>query len=135
MIFYNVVAANFINLTSSHTGLVDENVDITLTCETDEGNPTPNITWKQNNDIIPETEGNELNGSFHALKWRSLLKIKTAKHINGVKYQCFTGSLPPQEYILQVKSKYANLMHPKFNMDQNNNLHLGNNNCFKALLW
>jgi hypothetical protein len=84
---------------------VAENVDVTLTCITDEGNPTPSITWKQNNTVIPATVERDINGSYQAKKRESSLKIRTAKPLNGMKYQCFNGSLQSQEYILQVKCK------------------------------
>jgi hypothetical protein len=103
--FYTPVPATSIILTPSHTGLVAENVDVTLSCTTDEGNPTPSVTWKKNGVVIAETSGSDINGNYNAKKRDSLLTIRTNKTLNGVKYQCFNGPLQPQEYILQVKCK------------------------------
>jgi hypothetical protein len=89
---------------SSHTGLVVENLEVTLTCLANEGSPTPRVDWKQNNIVINETQGNDVDdGNYNAKKRESLLKIKTDRTLNGAKYQCFSGSLESQEYTLQIK--------------------------------
>jgi hypothetical protein len=93
------VPATLIRLTSSHSGLIAENVDVTLTCLTDEGNPTPNITWMENTRLVTETDIAEIIGNYAAKKIKSWLKITTDRTLNGAKYQCFNGALHSQEYI------------------------------------
>ena len=44
-----------LNLTSSHLGLIDEGQQVNLTCESAEGNPTPDITWTRNGESIHTT--------------------------------------------------------------------------------
>jgi hypothetical protein len=104
-VFNSQVLATVVTLTASHTGLVAENVNVTQTCITDEGNPTPSVTWKKDGGVIAETSGSDINGNYNAKKRESSLTIRTSKTLNGMKYQCFTGSLQPQEYIVQVKCK------------------------------
>jgi hypothetical protein len=82
-----------------------DQIHVTLTCETDEGIPTPIIRWMENGFLIAETRGSITIGNNGAHKRISYLILRTDKTLNGVKYQCFTGSVQSQLYTLQVKGK------------------------------
>lgn len=53
--FSQLVEPTQLNQTSSHIGLIDEGQQLNLTCLTDEGNPTPDITWTRNGENIQTT--------------------------------------------------------------------------------
>ena len=88
-VFIFLVNATTIELTPSHTGLIAENVDITLTCVTDESNPTANIVWSRDGEMVNnEISVSEVSGQYNVKKRRSVLTLTTEKSLNGVQYKC-----------------------------------------------
>ena len=76
-------------LRPSHYGLVAENVVITLTCLTDESNPTADIVWSRDGETVNSgITVSEVSGQYNVKKRKSILKLTTEKKLNGVQYKC-----------------------------------------------
>ena len=95
MLFDNIVKASELTLTGAPPTLVAEDTEVTVTCTTDEGNPTPAITWHRDWQPVPvdtdlesvtdtETDGTQYNGKVRV----STLKVQADRTLNGVQYGC-----------------------------------------------
>ena len=66
--------------------LVDENSTIVIECVTDEGNPTPQVSWTKNGsnlDTESETFQNvEIAGLYDTYRMKSILRIQVSIFIN-----------------------------------------------------
>ena len=88
-VFIFSVNATTVELTPSHTGLIAENVDITLTCVTDESNPTAEIVWSRDGEAVGSgISESEVSGQYNVMKRRSVLTLTIQKSLNGVQYKC-----------------------------------------------
>ena len=100
------VLPTMIELTPSHTGLIAENVDVTLTCETDESNPTAEILWSRDSETVSSgITVSEVSGQYNVKKRRSVLTVTTHRSLNGLEYKCEVqdqDTLSDSE-VLQVK--------------------------------
>ena len=95
-----------IELIPSHTGLIAENVDITLTCETDESNPTAEIAWSRDGETVSSgIDVSEVSGQYNVKKRRSVLTITTHRSLNGLEYKCKVQDQETlsKSQVLQVK--------------------------------
>ena len=100
------VGATEITLTASHNGLVFEGTTMTLICLTDEGNPTPVITWTRSGQNPPMSGSTHtvLDGDYNADRRRSVYTISASRSLHNVVYTCTTGS-HSDTHTLQVKCK------------------------------
>ena len=106
-----------LELTPSHTGLIAENVDITLTCVTDESNPTANIVWTSDGEIVNiGITVSEMSGQYKVKK-RSVLTLTTEKSLNGVQYKCHVEGQDDvsDQSVVQVLRIYESLSITKCN--------------------
>ena len=66
--------------------LVDESSTIVIECVTDEGNPTPQVSWTKNGSNLnteSETFQNvEIAGSYDTNRMKSILQIQVSIFIN-----------------------------------------------------
>ena len=72
-----------IKLTPSHIGLIAENVDVTVICETDKLIPTADIVWIRDSEIVSSgIRKSEANGQYNVQKRRSVLTLTTHRSLN-----------------------------------------------------
>ena len=77
--------------------LIDEGTTIAVECVTDEGNPTPHVTWTRNGsnlDLETESVQNiEIEGDYNANKMKSILTIRVCifQHIFFIVVEVFKG--------------------------------------------
>jgi hypothetical protein len=88
--------------------LIPENRTFTLTCVTDEGNPTATVIWTVNGQSISYgIVSGTINNNFNALKTTSTLTATSLKAYHKKVYQCkVEGTTIIKEYILQVSCMY-----------------------------
>ena len=113
LIFISVFATT-IELTPSHTGLIAENVDITLTCVTDESNPTADIVWNRDGEIVSSgISESEVSGQYNVKKRRSVITLTTEKNLNGVQYKCQVEGQDDvsDQTVVQVKCEKLQFIH------------------------
>ena len=107
-----VVSATTLDLTihPEENELVAVNVEITLTCVSDEGNPTPDITWSwMNNDQngqLNAFDNTEANGRYNSKTKTSIYKLTTDRALTGRVYKCSIGSSLVKTFPLNVKCMY-----------------------------
>ena len=87
-----------------------ENVEITLTCVSNEGNPTPGITWSwetnDQNGQLNSLNNTESNGRYNSKTKTSVFKFTTGRALNRRVYKCSTGSSLAKTFALNVKCMY-----------------------------
>ena len=87
-----------------------ENVEITLTCVSDEGNPTPGLSWSwaknDQNGQLNAFDNTESNGRYKSKTKTSIYKLTTDRALNGKVYKCSTGSSLAKTFLLNVKCMY-----------------------------
>ena len=88
----DVVSATSLTMTGAPAlgELIDEGSTIAVECITDEGNPTPQVTWTRNGsnlDLETESVQNiEIEGEYNATKKKSILTIQVCifQHISVI---------------------------------------------------
>ena len=105
------VAATHIALKSvPSSAVVDENTEVTLTCTTDEANPTAHIVWKVGNDVITTSVTSTVNGEQHTQKRVSVLKLKATRSLHSVVFKCIVdGTNVQDEYTMEVQCEYLEM--------------------------
>ena len=106
-------------MTTNPSGLVNDGETATIVCETDEANPTADVTWSVDRgelDGVSETVTDmDITGSYNANRRRSTLLIVAGKQHHNKVYKCSikTGDtiISERAYTLTVKCELL-LLHP-----------------------
>ena len=96
-------------LISSPHGPVSENVDITLTCSTDEANPPAEVIWRRDGVTVTAASGDVTtqSGLYNAQRRVSKLSVRPNKTLNGAVYNCAVeGTDLSKEYVVDMTCKY-----------------------------
>lgn len=80
-----------IDMTSSHTGAVSENEDVTFTCVTDESSSGATIVWQIDGQTILSSQEASEEGSFNANISRSEITVTVNRTLNKKSVECFVG--------------------------------------------
>jgi hypothetical protein len=97
-----------LTMTQAHNNPVADGTLVTLTCETDEGNPTPVIQWyKEGTQQITPNPGDVVNtqGSYSAMKTRSVIRVTVKSTDNNAVYSCSVNNTLKQAYTFNVTCK------------------------------
>jgi hypothetical protein len=89
--------------------LVVEYTSFTLTCLTDEGNPTPSVSWSVNGKPISTGITNKnISGYYNAMKIKSTFTAAAVRAQHNDEYKCTVfGTNISTEYILHVNCKFS----------------------------
>ena len=94
------------------SGTVQNNSEVTLTCTTDEANPTANIVWKREGQTVTASDVRTVNGEHNAQKRISVLTMTATRSLNLVVFQCSVdGTAIQKQYTLGVECKYEYNLH------------------------
>ena len=104
------VFSTYVTLSSSPPGSVSENVDITLTCTTDEANPSAEVVWSRDGvEVIPAFgDVTTESGLYNTQRRVSKLSVRTNKTLNGAVYNCtVAGTDLSRDYLVDITCKYS----------------------------
>ena len=102
------VYASTLSLTPSLLGGISENTQVTLTCSTDEANPTAVVIWTKDNLPVSASDFNTESGQYSTQKRVSNLTVTATKTLNGAVYKCeLEGTNLGEEYTMKVHCKYG----------------------------
>ena len=96
-------------LSASPPGAVSENMDITLTCITDEANPPAEVVWSRDGVAVTSafSEVATESGLYNAQRRVSNLSVRTNKTLNGAVYNCaVVGTDLSRDYVMDITCKY-----------------------------
>ena len=90
----------------SPDGPVSEDTQVTLTCTTDEANPTAVVQWTKNGASISATSVTTASGQYQTRKTISTLKVRAQRALNGAVYRCSVkGTNLSEQHPINVRCK------------------------------
>ena len=104
----SIVYATTLSLTPSRSAGISENTQVTLTCTTDEGNPTAVVVWTRDNLPVSAGAVSTESGQYSTQKRVSSVTVTATKTLNGAVYRCGVEDANlSEEYTMEVNCKYG----------------------------
>ena len=82
------VSASRVSMTQSPSGPVSENTEVTLTCVTDEAEPTADVVWSVDGNTRSSDSDSTVEGMYNTQKRRSVLTVRVDRTLKKKKVEC-----------------------------------------------